>query len=236
MEDLDDLILPPGKWWVPKYFQACVISAPDDCDLLQASNWTMSNHLPFDYRQVPDQTLVNPDYSGWLESSIVEGPDGQLNSLRRMHLARPNKAALCTISDDGSRIDFDYETGIIDMPAAPSKFKVDFDPVSGMYVSLCNEVLGHWRSTRNRLVMACSRDLRHWKTCRLLMWDMSGKDWQTSLLNIGFQYTDWQFDGDDIIYLTRTAYNGAHSFHDANYITYNVIKDFRSFLQPDTEA
>ena len=105
-----------------------------------------------------------------------------------------------------------------------------------MYVTLSNEVLGEWRSSRNRLVMACSPDLRHWKTCRLLMWDMSGKDWKTALETIGFQYTDWQFDGDDIIYLTRTSYDGAHTFHDANHITYNVIKDFRSYLQKDFEA
>ncbi|MBQ6470816.1 MAG: exo-alpha-sialidase, partial [Victivallales bacterium] len=71
-EDLDDLVIPPGEWWVPKYFQACVISAPDDCDLLHASNWIMSNHLPFDCSQVPDQSLVTPTYSGWLESSIVD--------------------------------------------------------------------------------------------------------------------------------------------------------------------
>ena len=230
-EDIDDLVLTaPGQWWIPRCFQACVISAPDDCDLLQAKNWSMSNHLPFESNRVPDQSLVNPDYSGWLESSVFEAPDGSLASMRRLHLARPNKAALCQISDDGSRIDFDYGTGFVDMPCAPSKFKIAFDPVSRMYVSITNQVLGDWRTTRNRLILASSPDLRHWKCNRLLMWDKSGLDWKTSLESVGFQYTDWQFDGDDIIYLTRTAYDGAHSFHDSNRITYNVVKDFRSWL------
>ncbi len=48
----------------------------------------------------------------------------------------------------------------------------------------------------------------------------------------GFQYADWQFDGADIVALVRTAYNddsgGARNNHDANYITFHRIKNFRN--------
>ena len=47
----------------------------------------------------------------------------------------------------------------------------------------------------------------------------------------GFQYLDWQFEGDDIVAVSRTAYDdglgGAHNYHDANYLTFHRLSDFR---------
>ncbi|WP_298645867.1 hypothetical protein [uncultured Proteiniphilum sp.] len=47
----------------------------------------------------------------------------------------------------------------------------------------------------------------------------------------GFQYIDWQFEGDDIIFLSCTAYDdesgGANNNHDANFLTFHRIEDFR---------
>ena len=47
----------------------------------------------------------------------------------------------------------------------------------------------------------------------------------------GFQYVDWLFDGADIIAACRTAFDddegGAHNFHDANYLTFHRIANFR---------
>ncbi|MBR2465887.1 MAG: hypothetical protein IKB38_03020 [Clostridia bacterium] len=44
---------------------------------------------------------------------------------------------------------------------------------------------------------------------------------------VGFQYVDFEFDGDDVIFLCRTAINGAASYHDSNCQTFHRIKDFR---------
>ncbi|MBQ8551514.1 MAG: hypothetical protein IJ428_01735 [Clostridia bacterium] len=44
---------------------------------------------------------------------------------------------------------------------------------------------------------------------------------------VGFQYVDFFIEGDDILFQSRTAINGAHNFHDANYATFHVIRDFR---------
>jgi hypothetical protein len=48
----------------------------------------------------------------------------------------------------------------------------------------------------------------------------------------GFQYIDWQFEGGDIIFVSRTAFadetGGAKNFHDANFLTFHRITDFRS--------
>ena len=47
----------------------------------------------------------------------------------------------------------------------------------------------------------------------------------------GFQYPDWQFAGDDIVAVSRTAYDdgvgGAHNYHDANFLTFHRISGFR---------
>jgi hypothetical protein len=34
-------------------------------------------------------------------------------------------------------------------------------------------------------------------------------------------------EGDDILYLCRTAVNGANSFHNSNFTTFHRIKNFR---------
>lgn len=55
----------------------------------------------------------------------------------------------------------------------------------------------------------------------------------------GFQYIDWQFDNRDIIFLSRTAFDdefgGANNFHDANYLTFHRIKNFRRLQKDDLD-
>ena len=63
-----------------------------------------------------------------------------------------------------------------------------------------------------------------------LLEDDSGLSPEQSIARIGFQYVDWQFDGDDIIYVVRAAYRGAHNFHDANHIVFARIENFRQLL------
>ncbi|MHB8524102.1 MAG: sialidase family protein [Limisphaerales bacterium] len=52
----------------------------------------------------------------------------------------------------------------------------------------------------------------------------------------GFQYVDWQFDGEDLIAVSRTAdddgLGGAHTQHDANFLTFHRFHNFRG-LTPD---
>jgi hypothetical protein len=54
----------------------------------------------------------------------------------------------------------------------------------------------------------------------------------------GFQYVDWLIDGDDIIAACRAAYDdgmgGAHNYHDANYLTFHRIANFRRLTMADS--
>ena len=49
----------------------------------------------------------------------------------------------------------------------------------------------------------------------------------------GFQYVDWQFDGKDIVFVSRTAWRDKTGNpprqHDANYMTFHRIRNFRAF-------
>ena len=70
-----------------------------------------------------------------------------------------------------------------------------------------------------------SRDLVSWKVCGDLI-DFRHADPKA----VGFQYVDFVIDGDDLIYLSRTAFNSANSFHNSNYITFHRVRDFRGLL------
>jgi hypothetical protein len=49
-----------------------------------------------------------------------------------------------------------------------------------------------------------------------------------------WQYVDWLFDGDDIIYVSRTGWDDSHNFHDANYMTFHRLRNFRDQTPADS--
>jgi hypothetical protein len=231
LEDYMDI--PDGPIWRPDRFQASVISAPVNTDLLDADNWTMSNKLLFEHKLVPDEAMVEPG-SGWLEGSVVADPRGRLKMFMRVHLKPANKSAILSLSDDGRKLAFDYNHGIIDFVGGHSKFTVRRDPATGKYFTLTNHISeGEFPTMRNTLMLAVSDDLYHWRQLKTLLSDDTGLQPELSRMLTGFQYPDWQFDGEDIIYLVRTAYRGAQTFHDSNRITYHVLKDFRQLLNSE---
>ncbi len=222
----EDHIQSDGVGWAGA-FQSCVISAPVDADLLDAANWTMSNKLPFNPDWVPADwgKLADP---GWLEGNAVAGPDGQLWNILRFN-SRPlvDKAAMVKIHDDGQRIAFDPTTGFINFPGGMTKFTIRRDPKTGLYLSLVNNNTDPtWPNQRNVLSLTVSENLREWREMSTLLTDDSGLSHEDSIRLTGFQYADWQFDGDNIIYMVRAAYRGAVRYHDANRIIFRIIKNY----------
>ena len=216
----------PLHW--PRGFRSCVISADVDADLLRASNWRMSNKLVYDQNTDPP-AFGGGDRAGWLEGNVVEGPDGQLWNVLRVN-SDPvlNKAAMVKILDHGARQAFDPDADFIDFPGGLSKFTIRRDPDDGRYWTLANDMCdGERPIRRNRLSLFSSHDLRAWERKKVLMDDLYENSPEESMRRTGFQYVDWHFDGDDIIYLVRTAFIGAHNFHDANRITFAKMEGFR---------
>lgn len=214
----------PVRGW-GKHFRAFMMSAPADADLLQAESWTVSNRL------ASDVTWLDGKFGGWLEGNAVATPEGHVvNVLRVEYPSGGGKAAIVRVSDDGRTVSFDPETGFVDLPGGCTKFTIRFDPVSKHYWMLSNYMpprhLGlHPGATRNTLALSRSADLRRWEVRSIVAYHPDTK-------KHAFQYPDWQFDGDDIVAVSRTAYDdglgGAHSFHDANYLTFHRLADFRN--------
>jgi len=212
-------------------FRSLVISADGEADLLRADSWVMSNALPFDPDWVPEGwgELERP---GWLEGNVVEAPDGRLlNVLRLNSTPVVDRAAVVEVHDEGRRVSFDPSAGFVDFPGGMAKFTIRRDPRTSLYLALSNNNTDPSRPTqRNVLSLHASEDLSHWRRVRELLRDDLAHSWEDSVRLTGFQYADWQFDGEDIIAAVRIAYRGAHNFHDANRVTFHRIERFRELL------
>ena len=80
---------------------------------------------------------------------------------------------------------------------------------------------------RNRSMLISSDDLWNWSIRSIVCEDRSGLCLEDAIRLSGYQYTDWLFEGDTIIFAVRVADRGAGTFHDANKIMYGVIDKFR---------
>lgn len=53
-----------------------------------------------------------------------------------------------------------------------------------------------------------------------------------------FQYLDWLFEKHDMIVVSRTAFDdaagGAHNAHDANFMTFHRLRNFRKLAMKDS--
>lgn len=217
----------PGGWG--SHFRAFMMSAPQDADLLRAESWTRSNPI------ARDPAWLDGKFGGWLEGNAVVTPDGHVVDLLRVD-QKPDGgfAALVDVTDDGKTARFDPAAGFIRLPGGAKKFTVRFDDVTKRYWTLSNyippeDANPNPSATRNTLALCSSADLRQWTVERVILHHPDRK-------RHGFQYVDWLFDGDDLIAVSRTAFDddagGAHSAHDANYMTFHRIRGFRKRATP----
>lgn len=226
MEDTDG----GGGWG--KHFRAHVLSVDANADLLDARNWTLSEFL------APDFNWLGGKFGGWLEGNVVPTPDGALVNLMRVHhLPEGGIAAMLHVSADGRSLSFNPATDFVDFPGGAKKFQIRWDPVAKCYWAFANWVprseagKANADRIRNTLALLRSTDLRRWEVrCALLHHPDQTKH--------GFQYPDWLIDGDDLIAAVRTAYDdglgGAHTQHDANFLTFHRWKNFRQLTAADS--
>lgn len=207
MEDRD----PPEGWG--RTFRSFVMSAPAEADLLKAQSWTFSNRIHLDPKWLKAQ---NP---GWLEGNVVVTPEGKLVNILRVNDDRGDRAAIVRISDDGKTVSFDPNNDFIDFPGGRTKFTIRYDPASRRYWSLVNKQRNP-TAYRNILALTSSEDLRNWTIHSIILRHDDPK-------NHAFQYVDWLFEDNAIIAVSRTAWDGSHRAHDANYMTFHRIRDFR---------
>jgi hypothetical protein len=210
--------------WGRRY-GAMIISAPVESDLLNSSSWTATNYLTY------DSTYLGGKFGGWLEGNAVVAPDGNIVDILRVATSEQGRdmVAAVHISKDGRTATFDPSTGFMDFIGGARKFSIRFDEGSNRYWTITNMIEDKFSdmqasSVRNTLVLKSSSDLKTWSVHKVLLHHPEVK-------KHGFQYIDWQFDKHDIIYVSRTAYDdesgGANNYHDANFMTFHRIKNFR---------
>lgn len=229
----------PGVGVWPSKYRAGLMSAPVDSDLLDSSNWTFTNLIESDEHWLPyapSAPYLGGYFTGWLEGNAVVGPDGKVVDVLRIDVepGRPEYAAIAR-AQDTTTLTFDHTQDVVEMPGGTKKFSIRYNEDTGTYWTLANIVNEdnydfdeRPATIRNTLAVMQSTDLTDWVVEDIVLQDLSDPE------NIAFQYVDWQFDGRDIIALSRTAFpdglGGAANYHDANFITFHRFEDVLSAL------
>lgn len=210
--------------WANKDFchAAMVMSCDENADLLDPASWHFTDPLPFT-RFTPELADL-PDCTMTIEGTLTVAPDGKLLNVMRFGKYHTVIAYEVNTADPDAPLTY-YDC--FDFPANYSKFMIRFDAVSGYYYSIGTMAYDPEQvKTRNYLALLRSRDLRSWEIAKDLF-DYRDHSRETT----GFQYVYFTIEGDDILFLCRTALNGAHTYHDSNYSTFHRIKDFRGAME-----
>lgn len=210
-----------------------VISAPEDADLLDASSWTRTNTVGRGLKEIQGYKM-----SGTLiEGNVVESPGGEVINLIRTNSSATSRFATRLHVAGTDSLYFNPATDWVEMPGGGKKFTVRRDPVEGMYWALTNPDTEqtHYHAgiynngmshslERNRLVLVCSADLVNWMEVETILYDPDP-------FFHGFQYADWDFDGDDIVGVVRVGAPEGRGLpvrqHDSNMMTFIRISNFR---------
>jgi hypothetical protein len=203
--------------WSKKIFCDAVLSAPEGSDLTDPKLWVCSEF--FNPKKHPDAML--PNVAGGIEGNIVTAPDGTVYDILRY---ADGKSLMLKFDPENPEREPEF-AGYIDFPATTSKVDILYDNASGYYISLVSYNLSEPKTLRNLLSLVYSADLREWKLAGHII-DYRDADPK----QVAFQYIDFIIDGDDILFQSRTAFNGAKNYHDTNYATFHKISDFRKLF------
>ncbi len=225
-----------GSWFNKEgYGHASAIASCDVTkDILDPANWVLSEFTPYDKNW---EGAVPHSMWGGHEGNAVLGPDGeiynilrnQITSVRKKHIddsvITNGKAFILKLDKNDLEKPLEF-VRFIDFNGGSCKFVIRRDEKTGNYVALVNKVVDNaCPGQRNILSLSVSKDMFNWTIVKDLI---DASDYSPH--EVGFQYPDFIIDGDDILYLSRTAFNGADNFHNSNYITFHKLEDFRQYL------
>jgi hypothetical protein len=247
VEDLE-VAQDSATWPEPRRSYLVSVEADPD-EIMDASAWSFSNGLLWEDYDLSNQELAELNClgssfpCGTLEGNAVEGPDGEVYAILRVDRSGADKTlgsgpigkAIVLKLDQGASCAnpggcLDRHS-IIDFPGGQTKFTIHRYPAqNGLYYSLVNNVTDTSnRAQRNVLSLAASPDLASWRILRTVLTDGSGLSWERSMAETGFQYADWVFSGNEILYVSRTALGrdrisedrADRGYHDAHRITFH---------------
>lgn len=222
-----------GRWWMTMewgswgvgYHAAMVASFPVDADPLDASVWCFSDPVRYDPAW---PGVAEGNSTGNIEGTLAVLPDGNLYNIMRYDMSKctPKWGLVLAyrVQTDDPEAPLLYDHAI-SLPGNNSKFTIRYDETSGYYYSIISRISGPEHAyDRNLLSLMKSRDGETW-TLALDLLDHRDMDPK----KIGFQYVDFLIEGNDLLWLCRTAWGEPHNFHDANYSVFHRLTDFRKY-------
>ncbi len=222
-----------GNWtpWDDTAYDVRMLSASCDSDLLDRNSWEFTPGCIFDHSgfDFPDA-----DFLTAIEGNPVVGPDGEIYNLVRFDAVYGHKKK--GVRKDPIDLMLLYKLKSMDEPmeylgTVSAKvgnrhtFCILKDDVTGLYFMMHNEEGPHNIGRRSMLSLSVSKDLINWAKVTTLfdVTDVSRKSTVSQPYFI--------FDGDDILYLSRTAWGNTKSEHDNNMATLHRIKNFRNLVK-----
>jgi hypothetical protein len=228
-----------------------------DDPVMSSNHWRITPPVPFNQSWIPKSypILAEPAF---LEGNVVILPkSSSMGSIRVLNVIRFNSiplvnlAIILELNQTTNILSF---RSIIDFPGGMTKFTIRYDPVTETYLSFVNPVTSSVDPfQRNILSLSYTKDLANLSDWHIvadrLLYDDTGFTVNDSLRYTGFHYVDWQFDrfpstpnkpsciewncdgGPHMIYLIRTSYRGANSYHNSNRITFKTLDNYRRLIR-----
>jgi hypothetical protein len=241
------------KGWWPSILAPVLMRASENADLTRRASWTFSSEIAFrdvvpaaeldcfgtPYVEPPIQPAI-----GWLESNVVQfvdpdhdlyDPQGKTFHLwMRAHTGGTGLAAIVKVveRDDGSMetmletVPSGRKLVYVPCPGGQMKFHILFDEQTKLYWLLSSQATDSMMRTktpgRERLQLSFSKNCIDWCFAGIVSIGDSPKQSR--------HYASMIIDGDDLHVLSRSGDERALNAHDVNFISFHMIRDFRSLV------
>eukprot|EP01084_Bolivina_argentea_P007426 13943_1 len=234
---------PPYKWGVD--YGAMLIYCDINKNITDKTNWKHTQPVYINESWLINEYPKGVDSPGYLEGNAVLAKDGVVREVLRFDGKDRSKNGYSILNHAIiMKLDIIHNVLVFDkfisLPGGHTKFVIHYDEISNKYISLTNNGTCNGNPSiscsdpRNILTLISSDDLYNWKINKLLLYDDTGFNAEVSRQYTGFHYVDWHFDdnnNENIIYMIRTGYRGANSYHNSNRITFKILNNFRQYLQ-----
>lgn len=214
--------------------------------------------IPFYKQTYPERSRISPGRSfspmGWAEGNVVQildpnhywyDPSGKtFHIFLRALTGMTNYGAVCQVveNDDGTmttslvKAPSGKNLLFLPLPGGQMRFHVLYDEKTKLYWLLSNQTTDSM--TRAEKLPAERHDLAFGERHRLaLHFSTNMVDWcLAGIVAIGGgakesrHYAAMDIDGDDLVILSRSGDQDAHSAHEGNLITFHRVKNFRDLV------
>jgi Ricin-type beta-trefoil lectin domain len=194
-----------GRLWIATEYPggSSVFSAPVNADLMNPKSWVLAQR--------------QDNNGAGNESDLTATRNGGYPTIM-------SKGSYSTRILNESETIVDKAIDQLSLPGNDSKYTTVYDAVSDKYWALTSESTVP-ANVRTGISLYSSTDLKTFKLEREVL---KGKSTKFH----GFNYPHVQIDGDDLVFVSRTAWeseNGlAQRWHDGNMLTFHRIRNFRA--------